>query len=95
MTMKPDLSLLQGPIGPYRDKYSETIGGADFELATGFTCQAGSAGNITYRTLVGTVDQTETGLTAGDSVAGAGGVPVVLVAVRSSSTVTSIVVSVL
>ena len=41
MTMKPDLSLLQGPIGPYRDKYSETIGAADFELATGFTCQAG------------------------------------------------------
>ena len=80
------------PPGPYRDKRTVTIGTDDFEVHGGFTCQAGSAGNITYRTLFGSEDQTETGLSAGDSIVGPGGVPVLLSAVRGSSTVTSIVI---
>lgn len=92
---RPDLRNLDLPLGPYRDKRTVTIAADDFELPAGFTCQVGSAGNITYRTLEGSEDQTETGLAIGDSIVGPGGIPVVLRAVRGSSTVTSIVIGIL
>ena len=79
-------------VGPYRDKRTIPIASDDFVRGAGFTCQAGSAGSITYRTVAGETDQTESGLSAGDTIVGPGGIPVLLEAVRGSSTVTSIVV---
>lgn len=89
----PDIRNLDQPVGPLRDKFSVTIGTDDYSDPSGFICQVGTAGNITYRTLEGTADQTETGLSAGDTI-NVGGIPVLLSAVRGSSTVTSIVVGV-
>ena len=91
----PNLSKRDYPVGPYRDKRVIDISSDDYENDNGFTCQVATAGNITYRTLHGEADQTESGLAVGDVVAGPGGVPVVLVAVRASSTVTSIVVGII
>ena len=88
---RPNPSQLDSPLGPLRDKRTVAIATDDYEDAEGFLCQVGSAGSITYRTLSGETDQTETGLTAGDIV-NACGIPVLLVAVRGSSSVTSIVV---
>ena len=91
---KPNLSRLDEPFGPLRDKFSETIGTDDYDNPAGFICQLGSGGDITYRTLEGTIDQTESGLSEGD-VINVAGIPVVLISVRGSSTVTSIVVGLL
>lgn len=95
MRASRDYSDYAGPVGPYRDKKSVAIGADDFELETGFTCQVSTAGSITYRTLFGDADQTEAGLQAGASIVGPGGVPVLLKAVRGSSTVTGIVIGIL
>lgn len=86
----PDLTQYDSPLGPLRDKFTETIGTDDYILHDGFICQVGSDGDVTYRTLHGAADQTET-LTSGDVVS-VGNVPVVLRAVRGASTVTSIIV---
>ena len=86
----PNLSKLDSPLGPLRDKFTETIGAADYELESGFICQAATAGSLIYRTLEGSADQTET--VAVGAVIGVGNVPVVLRAVRGTSSVTSIVV---
>ena len=90
----PNLRHQRGPIGPLRDKFTEVIGTDDYELATGFICQVATAGDLTYRTLDGEADQAETGLAIGDTI-NVGGVPVILVAVRGASTVTSVVVGIL
>ena len=90
----PDLRKRDYPLGPYRDKRTVAISTDDFILESGFTCQVGSDGNITYRTLHGAEDQTESSLDAGDSIVGPGGVPVALQAVRGTSTVTSIVIGI-
>ena len=90
----PDLSLHDLPIGPYRDKRTIDISADDYERAGGFTCQAATAGSLTYRTLHGRADQTEANLAIGDTITGPGGIPVVLSAVRSSSTVTSVVIGI-
>ena len=90
---RPDLTLLDDPLGPLRDKRIITIGTDDFELDRGFICQAGTTGDLTYRTLDGEADLTETIATAGDSI-NVAGIPVVLRAVRGSSTVTSIVIGI-
>lgn len=87
-----DYSNLRGAIGPYRDKYTVTVGTEDIEIPGGAMVQAGSAGNITYRTMDGESDQTET-LTAGATVLGAGGIPVIIIAIRGTSTITSAVIS--
>lgn len=63
----------------------------DYVRGDGFICQVAAAGNLTFRTLGGSVDQTVKNMAAGDSVQVAG-VPVLLQAVRASSTVTKIVV---
>ena len=86
----PNLRILDSPLGPLRDKFTITIGTDDYELPDGFLCQVAAAGDLIYRTLEGLADQTET-LAIGDVVS-VGNVPVVLVAVRGTSTVTSIVV---
>ena len=91
----PDLSLHDLPLGPYRDKRTVDITTDDFVRPAGFTCQAATAGNLTYRTLHGQADQTENNLAIGDTITGPGGIPVVLSAVRSSSTVTSVVVGII
>ena len=91
----PDLSIRDYPVGPYRDKRVIDISSDDYENAAGFTCQVATAGNLTYLTLHGESDQAESGLSAGEVIAGPGGVPVVLRAVRSSSTVTRIVVGII
>ena len=95
MTQKPNLALLQGPIGPLRDRFVHTTHASDdYEDAEGFICQLGSAGDVVYRTLVGSVDITESGKAAGDVIS-VGTVPVALVAVRSlagGTTATSLVI---
>ncbi|MCY4318378.1 MAG: hypothetical protein OXE76_04140 [Alphaproteobacteria bacterium] len=81
------------PVGPYRDARTVAVGGAeDFVLDSGFTCQVETAGDLVYRTLLGTEDQTVRGLAVGDTITGPGGIPVVLRAIRASSTVTSVVI---
>ena len=91
----PSLDRLDQPLGPYRDKRTVDISAADFVREQGFTCQAANGGNLTYRTLEGAQDETENGLSAGDTIVGPGGIPVILSAVRSTSTVTSIVIGIL
>lgn len=84
-----DLQWYGGPAGPLKSREVVDISSTDFVDDRGFLVEAAGAGDLTYRPLIGE-DQTQT-VTAGGypSVAG---VPVVCVAVRSTSTVTSIVV---
>ena len=94
MPKAPDISLIDSPVGPLRDKYLVIIGAADFELPTGFICQIAStvaSQDITYRTLAGTSDQVENDVAQG-SIISVGVHPVLLSAVRGSSTVTEIIV---
>ena len=90
----PDLTRYDSPLGPLRDKRTVDISTNDYEREEGFICQVGGAGALTYRTLHGAADQTDSGLTAG-AVIGVGAVPVILKAVRSASTVTSIIVGII
>ena len=80
--------------GPLSDKQTIDISSDDYINANGFVCQVAVAGNLTYQTLHGSADQTETGLSIGDAIHVAG-IPVLLKAVRASSTVTSITVGIL
>ena len=89
----PNLNHYHEPAGPLRDKRTVDISSDDFVHEPGFICQAATAGSLIYRTLNGESDQTETGLAIGDSI-NVAGVPVILQAVRSSSTVTSIVIGI-
>ena len=89
-----DLRLQSGPLGPLRDKVTIDISTDDYVRETGFICQVATAGDLDYRTLNGDSDLNETGLAVGDSV-NVAGIPVILQAVRSTSTVTSIVVGIL
>lgn len=97
MMQRPNLALLQGPMGPYRGKRVVTTHATnDYEDANGFTCQLGTAGDIVYRDMYHDFDQTETGLAAGDMIS-VGTVPVALIAVRSlagGTTVTSLVLGI-
>ena len=92
----PDLSRVDTPVGPLRDKQVLTIdsSGDDLEFPGGVIVAVGTAGKITYRTLHGSVDLAESGLTAGH-VLSVGSIPVLVRAVRvdsSDTTVTSIIV---
>ena len=89
----PDLSKRDNPLGPLRDKFVQDVSTDDYVREEGFICQVAAAGSLTYRTLEGDADQTENGLAVGDTI-NVGGIPVALQLVRSSSTVTSIVVGV-
>ena len=91
MPKAPDISLLDIPVGPLRDRLVETIGTDDYELESGFICQVNSAGSLTYRTLAGISDLTQSGLVIGDII-NVANIPVLLRVVRGSSTVTSIIV---
>ena len=91
--MEPvDVSQLYGsrPLGPLRDKRSVDISTADHVDEGGFVCQVAKAGDLTYRTVAGETDETET-LEAGASVQAAG-VPVLLEAVRASAAIGTIVI---
>ncbi len=77
------------PLGPLRDKRLVDISAADYVDQGGFVCQVAAAGDLTYRTIGGEADQTDT-LKAGDTV-NVGGVMVVLIAVRASAAIGSIV----
>lgn len=92
-TFVPDLRTFRDTVGPLRDKYTVDISTNDFELATGFICQVATAGNLTYQTLAGNADQSENSLAIGTAI-NVGGIPVILKAVRATSTVTSIVIGV-
>ena len=90
----PDLSKLDSPLGPLRNKLFVTIGSTDYEPGFGFTCHVvapASGGSLTYRCLDGDADLTETGLAAGDF-PNVAGVAVAVRIVRGSSTVTQIAV---
>ena len=90
----PDLRQHDYPIGPYRDKRAVAIGADDFERKTGFTCQVATDGNLTYETLHGDAEITEENLSAGDTITGPGGIPVLLRKISGSSTVTSVVIGI-
>ena len=79
------------PIGPLRDRIVVDIGSEDYEPGGGFVCQAAAAGDLDFRTWAGQADQSVAGMSVGDAVEVAG-VPVLLSAVRGTSTVTRIVV---
>lgn len=79
------------PIGPLRDRLVVDIGTDDYEPGGGFVCEAAAAGDLDYRTWVGEADQSQAGMSAGDAVEVAG-IPVLLSAVRATSTVARIVV---
>lgn len=78
------------PLGPLRDKRVVDISAADHVDKGGFVCQVAAPGDLTYRTVGGEADQTDT-LEAGGTVQ-LGGVMVLLEAVRASATIGSIVV---
>ena len=90
----PDLNHFDSPLGPLRDKRTVTVGADDLEFPSGVIVQVATAGNLTYRTLVGTADQTESGLAIGDTI-NVASIPVVIRAIRGTSTVTSVVVGAL
>ena len=87
----PDIRNRDLPVGPPRDKQVITIGTDDFELEFGFICQVNSGGDIDYRTLEGESDLSETGLSSGDII-NVCGIPVLLRAIRGTSTVTSVII---
>lgn len=91
MAAVTDLQWYSGPAGPLKSRSVVDISTTDYTDDRGFLVEAATAGDLTYRPLIGAADQTQT-VTAGGypSVAG---VPVICTAVRSStSTVTSVVV---
>ena len=90
------LENVDGPTVCVRAKRSITDLTSDYTHSEGrtFIVIAGSAGSITYRAFGDDEDQTEAGLDAGDMIA-CGAFPVGIIAVRSSSTVTSIVIGVI
>ena len=69
------------------------MGTDDIVIPTGFICQAGSVGDITYMTLFGAAPVTET--VAIGTIIGVGNHPVILSTVFGTSTITSIVVGTL
>ena len=94
---RPNLRHDQGPIGPLRDRFAHTTHATnDYEDERGFICQLGTAGDVVYRTMLGSADITESGKSAGDVIS-VGTIPVILTAVRSlagGTTVTSLVIGV-
>lgn len=88
-----DVAELYGttPIGPLRDRLVVEIGAEDYAPGGGFVCEAAAAGQLDFRTWAGQADQSIAGMSAGDAVEVAG-VPVLLSAVRATSTVARIVV---
>ena len=85
----PNLSRLDQPLGPLRDKFTQDISSEDYERKEGFLCQAAAAGSLTYRTLHGIADQTET-VALGDVIS-LGSIPITLRAVRTGG-IASVVV---
>lgn len=90
----PDISKRDVPVGPLRDMFQQTIGSDDYELPQGFICQVASnvaSQDLVVRTLEGDADITFNDIAQG-TVVGISTHPVLLRAVRGSSTVTSIMV---
>ena len=89
----PNPAQISDPLGPLRDKRTVDISASAYEHPSGFICQAVAAGDLTYRTLEGDTDLTET-VVAGQ-VIGVGSFPVLVTAVRANATIGSIVVGIL
>lgn len=89
----PNLRFLNYPLGPVRDFWSDDLDD-DVERAAGFLAVAVSDGDVTFRTLHGAADQTQT-LEAGQWVGPRADMPCVLSAIRDTSTVTSVYVCIL
>lgn len=90
----PDISRLDNPVGPLRDVEEVTIGSDDYEQDFGFICQITSAvasQDITVRTLEGENDIIFNDVTQG-TVLGMSTHPVLLRAIRGTSTVTTVLV---
>ena len=88
MARRFNLAGAAGTIGCYKDrKLAIDISANDYEDPKGFTAQVNKAGDVTYRTLLGDADQTET-LSAGDYIGGV--TPVAVVAVRANATIATI-----
>ena len=85
-----DASITQGAVGPLKEKRVVDISVNDFEDERGFVVQAGAAGDLTYRSLIGNADLTDT-LVAGGSV-NVGGVLVLCRLVKANATIGSIVI---
>lgn len=84
--------ILEDSPGPLIDRYAVAIGDDDIVPGRPFVAVAVAAGDLTYRPVGATEDRTETLAVGGfPNVAN---IPVLLEAVRSSSTVTSIVVGI-
>ena len=81
------------PVGYYVDVFEQAIGADDFEPGYGFLCTVLSAGTLDFKTTAGEADRSKD-FSAGDDVAGAGGMPVILEAIRGSSTVNLVEISV-
>ena len=90
----PNLTLLDSPLGPYRDVFTQSIASADYVNANGFTVSGVAAGTLAVRTINGAADGSFP-VAAGGSVVGPGGIPVICVAVRMNTTVGSIIVGIL
>ena len=92
----PDIRNFDIPVGPLRDRIVMSVGNDDIEIPDGFICQVAApvaAGILTYQTVAGSADQSET-LAAG-SFPNSCGIPVMLKVIRGTSTVTSVVIGVL
>ena len=92
----PDIRNRDLPVGPLRSKMVVTLGNDDFELPNGFLCQVVGIGDIQYRCVEDTSDQTEAIGTTG-SIIGVGNHPVLLGVVRghnggTDTTITGLVV---
>ena len=91
-----DLRHVQGPTIGFKDVRTITLAdlsGDDYVDDRGFCVVAGSAGNITYRTLEGNDDQVLSGLSAGDRIAHGTSWVIVRAVRQTGTTVTSIVVA--
>ena len=92
----PDIRLRDYPVGPLRRKRVITMGNTDVEIPQGFICQVVGTGDITYRCVEDSSDQTENIGTSG-AIIGVGNHPVLLQLVRghtggTDTTVTSIII---
>ena len=92
----PDIRNKDLPVGPLRRKQVITMDNDDVAIPQGFICQVVGTGDITYRCVEDTSDQTETIATSG-TIIGVGNHPVLLGIVRghtggTDTTITALVI---
>lgn len=89
----PNAKVIGDPVGPLRGRKTVTIGSEDVEFDAGVIVQAATAGDLVYHPLYGGSDITET-VAVGDF-PNVAGIPVLVSAIRGSSTVTEVVIGLL